>query len=475
MLFSELRDGDKFYYGSDEKHSTSIWIKLQDKKIDSQNCVSTVGTKGLCYPNDPVVLIERKNMRFNELPIGSRFTSNVGPKGVVWTKIDDDTRGFITNVETDNPEYSGRAFVCRNDEILTLVEEKEMIAEKSVATVLAKDGTMTVVLDGTPYTIHTGHPNYTALRAAVKDKDWSKFESLVDVAQTVAKAFSGAVSAKVEVKGNEVLVDGSPLHNSLTERILTLLNEGFSVDPMVKFLENLVKNPSSRAVSELYDFLDHKNLPITDDGCFLAYKSVGEDWYSKAAGSLKLLQGKANSRGQIFNGIGEVIECPRNSVDDERQHQCSHGLHVGCLDYSGPSGWYHSATDHVLIVKVNPADCVAVPQDHNAQKLRVCKYEVVSEFKGALNKPVYNQNEDYDTDNDYHEYEDEAFEDYMEVDDLEEGDQIRFTYRGEVRTAEVDHLDFDNELVLTKLLNPEDAVGEYRNFKMDEMNNIQFV
>lgn len=403
-------------------------------------------------------------MKFSELAIGTKFK---GPSGgdCLWTKTSTEVESDYANATSE----SGMRGLWNDSDIITLIEEKK---EMSVATVLTKDGTMTVVLNGTVHTVDTSHPNYTKLREAFKAKDWEQFEKLVNVVQTVAKALGD--NKTVEVKGNEILVNGSPLHNTLTSRILTMLNEGFEIGPMVKFLENLVKNPSSRAISELYDFLDHKNLPITEDGCFLAYKSVGGDWYSKAAGTLKLIQGKSNSRGQIFNGIGEVIECPRNQVDDERQHECSHGLHVGCLDYSGPQGWYHNPNDHVLIVKINPADCVAVPRDHNAQKLRVCKYEVVGEFKGALNKPVYKQNEEYSHDDDYEAYVDEAFEDYMDVDDLEDGDQIKFVYRNEVRTAEVDSFDYDNGLVLTRLLNPEDCVGEYRNFRMDEMEKIQF-
>ena len=154
---------------------------------------------------------------------------------------------------------------------------------------------------------------------------------------------------------------------------------------MLKFFENLLQNPSSRAVSELPDFMENKNLPLTEDGHFLAYKSVRSDWYSKANGNLTLLSGKADNAGHIYNAVGEVIECVRNEVDDERGNTCSHGLHVGGLQYSGPGGWYNSSSDKVVIVKVNPKDVVSVPQDHNAQKVRVAKYEVIGVYERPLN------------------------------------------------------------------------------------------
>lgn len=60
-----------------------------------------------------------------------------------------------------------------------------------------------------------------------------------------------------------------------------------------------------------------------------------------------------------------------------------------------------------MIVKVNPVDAVSVPHDCKYQKLRVCKYEVVSEMEWSdqLRKPLYSAdgqeyqsfvNDDYD-------------------------------------------------------------------------------
>jgi hypothetical protein len=54
------------------------------------------------------------------------------------------------------------------------------------------------------------------------------------------------------------------------------------------------------------------------------------------------------------------------------------------LEYAGPGGWYHRSDDVVVIVKVNPRDAVSVPIDHSAQKLRVCRYEVV----GVYDRPL---------------------------------------------------------------------------------------
>lgn len=248
----------------------------------------------------------------------------------------------------------------------------------------AGNGSLTVVIDGSIYTVDRSHQNYNQLLEAYKVKNTEDFVKFYHKTKLEVQ-FSAVVddNASMEFVDNTLMYKGKEVHNTYVKRILDARKAGFPIEPMLKFLENWLQNPSSRAVQEGPDFLANKNLPITDDGCFLAYKSVQSDWYSKASGSLTLLQGK-ELNGKIYNAVGETIECLRNEVDDERSHECSKGLHVGGLEYSGPGGWYNGSTDKVVICKINPKDVVSVPKDHNAQKVRVCKYEVIDEFKKPL-------------------------------------------------------------------------------------------
>jgi len=327
-----------------------------------------------------------------------------------------------------------------------------------------------VVIDGKDYPVDNSHPNWLRLRQAVKDKDVVTFLSCVDIPKAVNLAVKNtALVGKVEVRDNEVWFNGEILHNSLTRRMLDMLREGFDIQPLVLFLENLMKNPSKRAVDELFDFLDHKNLPLTEDGHFLGYKAVRKDFLDKFSGT-------------IDNSIGKTVEIARNAVDDDRQHECSHGLHVGCLEYSGPTGWYHSSNDRVLIVKVNPADCVAVPKDHNATKLRVCKYVVVDEFKGALNKAVYSGAKVGDDNyvNDEYTFDDSAEETYsdeIDVNDIEEGDDIRFDYTKvdgtKHRYGHVESVSWLNSTVTCLMNLPDEDAGHYRTFSFDKMSDVQ--
>jgi hypothetical protein len=265
--------------------------------------------------------------------------------------------------------------------------------------VVSREGNVTVMYNRKSHMIAVDHPNYHKIKEALKLKNFKNFEKLLDTGAALKKLSKGVCT----VQFGEVYFNGQPLHNVVTTRILQLMREGFPFEPMLRFLENLMMNPSERSRNELYGFLEHHNIPITEDGCFLAYKSVSGDYYSKASGSLKLESG-SDKGGRILNKPGEKIRCSRSQVDDEAGRTCSNGLHVGALSYSGPGGWYNHSGDKCVVVKVNPADAVSVPADHNAQKLRVCAYEVLYDYDGALEAPVYSgegQKYNYDDSQDY--------------------------------------------------------------------------
>jgi len=162
-----------------------------------------------------------------------------------------------------------------------------------------------------------------------------------------------------------------------------MLREGFPIEPMVMFMDNLYQNPSKRAVDELYGFLERGNLPITPDGHFLAYKRVREDYTDCHT-------------GKMDNSIGQVVEMERYDVDDNKDNTCSTGLHFCSKEYL--SGFGGART---VIVKINPADVVSIPSDYNQTKGRACRYEVVGEIDNdnagaAFTRSVQSNSSNYD-------------------------------------------------------------------------------
>ena len=328
-------------------------------------------------------------------------------------------------------------------------------------------GTLTGVIDGRVLTVDSAHFNYNKLYQAFKDGDADSFLDLFDAINNVTAQVSAKSGGKAELVGEVINYDGKPLHNEMTRRMIEILRSGEDISYLLLFIDNLMQNPSKRAIDESWAFLSHKNLPITTDGCFLAYKCVRENYLDKHSGTYD-------------NRPGAVLEMARNAVDDNCNRTCSYGFHCGSLEYSGPQGAFWQTGDKVLIVKVNPKDIVSIPADHSAQKLRTCRYEVVDEYRGPLNKPVYSgagvNDDDYD-DTEYN-YDDEweSADIYLDTSDLEEGDLIEFDYDKsgvvERRHGEVEDLNYDNGMVNIKLAPPEVNSGQFRNFRISKMDNV---
>ena len=281
----------------------------------------------------------------------------------------------------------------------------------------------TIFLNGRPYSVNPSHPNYERIKQNLSND--KVLAGLIDVPASVNKYTGG----NVKVVNGEVLYRDKVVHNVVSTRILEFVQENLPFAGMVKFLENLYLNPSKHAVEELFGFLEHKNLPVDENGCFLCYKAVQSDWYSITAGKLTLIQGKVNSSGQIYNAPGETIECERREVCDNKDKHCSEGLHAGAMEYVSSFG---GGNGKIVVVRVNPRDVVSVPADHSCMKIRVCKYEVVSEYKELLTQPLYNVGSnptpvapqsfvvDEDLDDDYY-YGDDYEEDFEEDDVVYDG------------------------------------------------------
>jgi len=175
------------------------------------------------------------------------------------------------------------------------------------------------------------------------------------------------MNGTVKVEHGRVLYKGEELHGFLVDKILEFANKGYPYKSLLAFLERLMANPSNRAITELYQFLERGSLAITDDGKFRAYKSIQPDWTDWHS-------------GKCDNHIGNILEMPRRCVDDNCNNGCSHGFHVGTLDYVHG---FHPGTGIIVIVEVDPADVVSVPVE-DCGKVRVCKYKVVGKYTGPL-------------------------------------------------------------------------------------------
>ena len=265
--------------------------------------------------------------------------------------------------------------------------------------IIVTDRSITVVFFGdSPKVITSDHANFSKCKQNIKDRDWASLKKNIDIESAVRDYVSG----DVKVENGQVYFKGEPVHNLVVDRIMQFMRENMPFEPLINFLKNLMLNPSFRARQELYKFLENENLPITEDGHFLAYKAVRNDWMDIYS-------------GKIYNGIGSIVKMARYSVDDNCNNGCSSGLHAGSLEYVRG---YGNDQSKYLIVKINPADVVSVPSE-DCRKLRTCQYVVLSEFKDKLSKPCYTANGcEIDEDS----WDDDSFDDDDSLDDNDCGD-----------------------------------------------------
>ena len=265
---------------------------------------------------------------------------------------------------------------------------------------IVTNSAITVIWEGQPYTVNTDNPNYTGLKNALLNAEYENIGRYLDIKKSIEDFSHGSIKVIAE----KVYYGNYELKGFVIDKLLEFLRSGAKdAQPILNFIEKLMFNPSKNSVDQLYTFLSYKTLPLTETGNVIGYKGVDADYYSKHGNTNTLvITGKVDAAGRILNKIGDTIEVARNSVDDNKDNHCSHGLHVGSYDYA--KDWAGN-TGHLLMVEFDPSDAVSVPTDCNFQKLRVSKYKVIGEVpferikdEAPLNEPYYNTDEKIDID-----------------------------------------------------------------------------
>ena len=265
---------------------------------------------------------------------------------------------------------------------------------------IVTDNAITVIYEGQPYTVNNDNPNYSGLKNALLNAEYDNISRFLDIKKAVEDFTHGSIKVIAE----KVYYGNYELKGFVIDKLLEFLRSGAKdAQPILNFIEKLMFNPSKNSVDQLYTFLSYKTLPLTETGNVIGYKGVDADYYSKHGNTNTIvITGNVDANGRILNKVGDTIEVARNSVDDNKDNHCSHGLHVGSYDYA--KDWAGN-NGHLLMVEFDPSDAVSVPTDCNFQKLRVSKYKVIGEVpferikdEAPLNEPYYNTDEKIDID-----------------------------------------------------------------------------
>jgi len=232
------------------------------------------------------------------------------------------------------------------------------------------DGSMVLNFDSQTISLNKSDHRYNLVLEAIKSGNLDDIPSLLDNTKVFSQ-FEG-----VTVKDEELFFDGKKMPHGLSKKIFEFAEEGIPFEPLIKFFKKLSENPSFNSRSMLYSFLEHNGHPITQDGNFIAYRGVTEDF-------------KDCHTRTFDNSVGAICEMDRSDVDENPNHTCSAGLHVACHDYAKSFG------RTTIEVEVNPKDVVAVPTDYNNTKMRTCKFEVVAVCQNERDELVYSgENQD---------------------------------------------------------------------------------
>lgn len=206
---------------------------------------------------------------------------------------------------------------------------------------------------GQTLTARDSHPNFKKIVSFIMSGKYQDAEKLFSITEFVKTATSN----KITIKNNGVYYLNIQLHNAVCNKILDFVAQGLDVNPWLKFLEKLLENPSKYIYNNLYSFMEQYKLSIDDHGDIYALKAVKYNLKSKWTDLVQYVVGETYSEPRVL------------LTDDQNDSYCGKGLWFGHEKFVFD---YGSENDHVLVVKVNPKDVIAIPSLSSYQKMAAC-------------------------------------------------------------------------------------------------------
>ena len=164
------------------------------------------------------------------------------------------------------------------------------------------------------------------------------------------------------------------------------------------FRRKLNDNTSDFVREQLLSWLQYmglvegETLTIAPDGDLIGYKGLTRNIHNEMVSINSgpgIVNGERFQNTNLVNEPGNIVEIDRELVNDDPATGCASGLHIGTFSYA--RGF---AQTDVVLCKFNPADVVSVPIDCEAQKVRVCKYEVIDKVDKPIKPGFLPQGED---------------------------------------------------------------------------------
>lgn len=243
---------------------------------------------------------------------------------------------------------------------------------QNVAHLITASGILLFV-DGEQFTVANDHPNIGKIRDAIGRKDYQAIPALADIRTAVRKWMSSGKD--FALVNDQIVLNDAPFSAEVTDKVLNMIDAGNDADPIFNFLRKVRLNPSKAAQDELLLFCVANGFMIHADGDILAYKSVRGNYTDIHSGKFR-------------NAVGDVVTMERFQVDDDRNRTCSAGLHFASHEYASTwAGPCDGVNRRLMLMKINPRDVVAIPNDYENQKGRCARYEVIAELPSGNRLP----------------------------------------------------------------------------------------
>lgn len=224
--------------------------------------------------------------------------------------------------------------------------------------------------EGNPIIVNRTETAFNAVLNAIRLKNYDLITSIVDKSTQISVHTKG----KFEVCDGVIVIENEELPQELSDKLLEFVDAKEETRALENFWNNLKRNPSEDSKKDLFRFMRANKMPITDSGCFIAYKKVRDNYFDFYT-------------GKISNNPGKVVKFERKNVNPDRHQTCSYGLHVAAFEYAYKH--YHGGQGVMLEVEVNPKDVVAVPPDYQEKKMRVCRYRVLGVATEEISSLLY--------------------------------------------------------------------------------------
>lgn len=236
-----------------------------------------------------------------------------------------------------------------------------------------KNSFITVVIGKKPITLISSDINFDSAVNAYKAQNWAELELIIDRPKLIERYSDG----DIKVFDGEVTFKGTPVHNYVATKIQEFLNDEFDITVLVKFLNSLMNNPNPNVQSSLFQFLESNNLPLTEDGGFLAYKLTTND-----------CKPIYHDDGATVYAVGKTMEMDKDKVfgNKDRSDCGGEGYYFGnktywngCFDEENR----YTGDGRMFIVKLMPEWVGNIPDSDAGKKGRAYKMIVLDEYESV--------------------------------------------------------------------------------------------